>query len=152
MQPMPIAETIIIAWCLGVGLADVTTRRIPNMLTLGLGLIATSWLLMSGQAMLGADWPSVALGVVASLLLTLPAYAARLLGAGDVKCLLVIALLGAWHMTLLVFVIATMLATLFGLAHMLFMRLSSHHTTPKRWIPFGAALSAGLLCVIGIVQ
>ncbi|MBF4992322.1 prepilin peptidase [Methylophilus sp. QUAN] len=151
MQPMPIAETLIIAWCLGIGLADLYTRRIPNILAFGLGLIAIGWLLLTGQAMLGADWPSVALGVVASLLLTLPAYAARLLGAGDVKCLLVIALLGAWHMTLLVFVIATMLATVFGLAHMLFMRFSSHHTTPKRWIPFGAALSAGLLCVIGIV-
>lgn len=151
MQPMLIAETLIIAWCLGIGLADLYTRSIPNILAFGLGLIAIGWLLLTGQAMLGADWPSVALGVVASLLLTLPAYAARLLGAGDVKCLLVIALLGAWHMTLLVFVIATMLATVFGLAHMLFMRFSSHHTTPKRWIPFGAALSAGLLCVIGIV-
>jgi Flp pilus assembly protein protease CpaA len=152
MQPMPIAEIIIVAWCLAISLADLYARRIPNLLTLGLGLIAAGWLLISGQAMLGADWQSVALGVGASLLLTVPAYVTRMLGAGDVKCLLVIALLGPWHVTLLVFVIAAMLATVFGLVHRLFIKLSSQPVPPKRWIPFGAALSAGLLCVIEVVK
>jgi len=149
---MPIAETIIIVWCLGIGLADLYARRIPNILTLGLGLIAIGWLLITGQAMLGADWQPVALGVATSLLLTLPAYAAGMLGAGDVKCLLVIALLGPWHTMLLTFVIAAMLASVFGLVYMLFIRLRTNQAIPKRWMPFGAALSAGLLCVIGMVK
>jgi Flp pilus assembly protein protease CpaA len=152
MQPMPIAEIIVIVWCLGIGLGDVYARRIPNVLILGLGLIAIGWLLINGQAMLGANWQSVVLGVFASLLLTLPAYASRMLGAGDVKCLLVIALLGGWQATLLAFVIAAMLATVLGLVHMLLMRLTTNQVSPKRWVPFGAALSAGLLCVIGMVK
>ena len=147
---MTIAEMIVVAWCFSVGLADLSSKRIPNVLTLGGCLVAICWLLVNGHSILNASLPSVALGVGASLLLTLPAYLSRLLGAGDVKLLLAIALLGGAHLTLSAFVIASILAMIFLAAHALFFRFSRHSEKPKRWIPFGTALSAGLLCAIGI--
>ena len=145
-------EIIVAAWCLSVGLIDLYTRRIPNILTIGACLIAALHLLFTGHALLGAGWQSVSIGIVFSLLLTLPAYAARLLGAGDVKLLLAIALIGGWHLTLFAFVIASILAVIFGIAHLVAIRFSTYQSKPKRWIPFGAALSAGLLCAIGIAK
>lgn len=151
MHSMTIAEIIVVAWCLSVAVADVSSRRIPNVLTLGVCLVAIYWLLLNGHSILNASLPSVALGVGVSLLLTLPAYLTHLLGAGDVKLLLAIALLGGAHLTVSAFVIASILAIIFLVAHSLFFRFSRRSQTPKRWIPFGAALSAGLLCAIGVM-
>ena len=148
---MTIAEMIVVGWCLSVTLSDVSSRRVPNVLTLGVCLAAICWLLVTGHSILNASLPSVALGVGVSLLLTLPAYLTRLLGAGDVKLLLAIALLGGAYLTLYAFVIASILAMVFVVAHALFFRFNRHSQKPKRWIPFGAALSAGLLCAIGIM-
>lgn len=134
---------------MGAGLMDLYARRLPNILTLGMSLLAIGWLLVSGHAMLGASWSSVLVGVLVSLLLTLPAYATRWLGAGDVKMLLAIALLAGNQMMLLVFVIAAVLAALFGIVTFCLPASGMSSVTSKRWIPFGAALSAGLLCVIG---
>lgn len=147
---MTIAEMIVAAWCLSVAMADVSSRRIPNVLTLGICLVAICWLLLNGHSILNASLPSVALGMGISLLLTLPAYLTHLLGAGDVKLLLAIALLGGAHLTVSAFVIASILVIIFLVAHSLFFRFSRRSQTPKRWIPFGAALSTGLLCAIGI--
>ena len=85
---MTIAEMSVIVWCLSVGLTDLYFRRIPNSLTIGAYLVAIFSLLITGQALLGAHWQSVAIGIGVSLFLTLPAYAARLLGAGDVLSLI----------------------------------------------------------------
>lgn len=149
---MTIAEMIVVAWCLSVGLADLYARRIPNALTLGVCLAAICWLLVTGHSILDANWQSVAFAVFASLLLTLPAYAARLLGAGDVKLLLAIALLGGGDLTLFAFVIAAILAMLFCAAREMLIRFKAPTPTPARWFPFGAALSAGLLCAIGLAK
>jgi hypothetical protein len=66
---MTIAEMSVIVWCVSVGLTDLYLRRIPNILTIGAYLVAISSLLITGQALLGAQWQSVAMGVVLSLLL-----------------------------------------------------------------------------------
>lgn len=134
---------------MGAGLMDLYARRLPNLLTLGMCLVAAGWLLLTGHAMLGANWSSVLAGVLVSLLLTLPAYAAGWLGAGDVKMLLAIALLVGNQTMLLVFVIAAVLAALFGIVAFCLPASGMSSITSKRWIPFGAALGAGLLCVIG---
>jgi Flp pilus assembly protein protease CpaA len=152
MHSMTIAEMIVIPWCLGVILADLYARRIPNILTLGMCLIAICWLLVTNHSMLSATMQSAALGAAISLLLTLPAYAARLLGAGDVKLLLAIALVSSGYFTLLAFVIAALLAVVFGSAYLILARLRSKPFTRSRWLPFGAALSVGLLLAIGITK
>ena len=152
MHSMTIAEMIVIGWCLGVTLTDLSAKRIPNILTLGMCLLAICWLLVSRHSMLDASWQSAAQGAAISLLLTLPAYAARLLGAGDVKLLLAIALISGWYFTLFAFVVAAMLAVVLGVAHLLVSRLRAQPLTHRRWLPFGAALSVGLLFAIGITK
>lgn len=149
---MTIVEMIVLTWCLSVGLADLYARRIPNILTLGACLIAVFYLLNTGHALLGATWQSAVLGALVGLALTLPAYAARLLGAADVKLILAIALTAGWYLTLFAFVIASILAILFSVAHVIFTRFITPPNNLKRWIPFGAALSAGLLCAIGVAK
>lgn len=149
---MSIAQLIVIAWCLGVVLADVSARRIPNTLTLGMCMLAICWLVVTGHSMLDTDIRSVTIGAAVSLLLTLPAYVARLLGAGDVKLLLAIALLGGGYIASLSFVIAAFLALFVGLIYMGFARLRARPIARKRWLPFGAALSVGLLIAIGVAK
>lgn len=147
---MTIAELIMVAWCLGVGLADLYVRRIPNILTLGACLVALSWLLVTGHSVLHADPHSVMMAAAISLLLALPAYAARVLGAADVKLLLAIALLGGEQHMLIAFVIAAILAVVVGISHFVSLKLSSRHMRFHRWIPFGTALSVGLLCAMKV--
>lgn len=150
MHSMTIAEMIVVAWCMCVILTDMHARRIPNSLSLGMCLIALCWLLVTGHSMLNATAQSAALGAAISLLLTLPAYAARLLGAGDVKLLLAIALVSGGYFTLFAFVIAALLAAIWGVAFLLVIRLRARPLTRRKWLPFGAALSVGLLLAIGI--
>jgi prepilin peptidase CpaA len=152
MHGMTVAQIIVATWCLSIVLVDVWSRCVPNVLTGGACLIAICWLLINGHSILNASPSSVALGVGVSLLLTLPAYFTHLLGAGDVKLLLAIALVGGLHLTLSAFVIAAMLAIIFLIAHSLLSGFSRYSEKPERWIPFGAAFSAGLLCVIGITS
>ncbi|MGQ2964273.1 prepilin peptidase [Methylophilus sp.] len=147
---MTIAETIVIAWCLGVILTDMHARRIPNLLSLGMCLIAMVCLLVTGHTLLNASMHSALLAAAVALLLTLPAYAARLLGAGDVKLLLAIALVSGSYFTLFAFVIAALLALIAGVAYLLLSRLRTLPATRRRWLPFGAALSVGLLVAIGV--
>lgn len=149
---MTIAHLIIVAWCLGVVLADMSARRIPNTLTLGMCLIAICWLAFTGHSMLGTDIRSVTIGAAVSLLLTLPAYAARLLGAGDVKLLLAIALVGGGYIASLSFVIAAFLALFFGIIYIIYARFRALPIARKRWLPFGAALSVGLLIAVGVAK
>lgn len=149
---MAIAKLIVVTWCLGVTLADLYARRIPNILTLGMCLLAICWLLVTSHSMLNTTMQSTALGAAISLLLTLPAYAARLLGAGDVKLLLAIALVSGSYFTLFAFVIAALLTVIFGGAYLMLARLRSKPFTRRRWLPFGAALSMGLLFAIGITK
>lgn len=149
---MTVAEMSIVVWCFSVGLADLHARRIPNGLTLGGGVLAIGWLLISGHSMLNASVQSVGLGVLASLLLTLPAYYVRVLGAADVKLFLAMALMAGWYLSLLAFVIASMLALLFLGVSLLWARPTVSSGRQKRWIPYGAALSAGLVYAIGAMQ
>lgn len=152
MHSMTIAKMIVVAWCLSVVLADMSARRIPNILTLGMCMIALCWLVVTGHSMLDTDIRSVIFGAAVRLLLTLPAYAANLLGAGDVKLLLAIALLGGGYIASLSFVIAAFLTLLFGIIYLLFARLRARPITRKKWLPFGAALSVGLLIALGVAK
>ena len=147
---MTIAEMSVIVWCVSVCLTDLYFRSIPNILTIGAYLVAIFSLLITGHALLGAQWQSVAMGVVLSLLLTFPAYAVRLLGAGDVKLILAIAVIGGWQLMLSSFVIASILSIVLVVSHIIFIQFRTRQSKPKRWIPFGAALSVGLLSTIGV--
>lgn len=141
---------MVVVWCLSVICFDLHLRRIPNTLVLGASAIAIVHVLLTGHTLLGENWESMLLGVGVGLMLTLPAYALRLLGSGDVKLMLTLALMSSWYYTLIAFVMATVLATLFILIHLLIAQMGSDSKKPKRWIPYGAAFSAGLVCAIGM--
>ena len=149
---MSILETLVVVWCLIVISFDLHQRRIPNALALGACVTALVHVLLTGHTVLGASWQSMLMGVGIGLILTLPAYALRLLGGGDVKLMLALALMGSWYFTMLAFVMATMLAILFVLTHHFLAHLRSGSRKPKRWIPYGAAFSAGLVCAIGMTS
>lgn len=147
---MSILETLVVVWCLSAVYFDLHKRSIPNTLVLVACVVAIMHVLFTGHSMLGASWQSMLMGVGIGLVLTLPAYALRLLGSGDVKLMFALTLMGSWYFTMLAFVIATMLAILFILTHLLLLQLRSDSKKSKRWIPYGAAFSAGLVCAMGI--
>lgn len=147
---MSITEMIVASWCISIGLTDAYARRLPNVLTLGMCCMALGWLCVTGHTLLNASWQSALYATLISQLLTLPAYMSRLLGAGDVKLLLAIALIAGKDLTLLTFVIAAILAMAFCMTTLLFTGFNAPAGNNKRWIPFGAAFSAGLLCTIGM--
>ncbi len=141
---------LVIAWTIAACLSDLKTRRIPNILSFGAMLLATGYLLTTGHAVLGAAWQSAVLAAGLGLALTVPAYLAGWLGGGDVKLLFAIGLLAGWEITLSSFVIASLIA---GLAAIVYLTLTRYFDLPvsrKRWLPFGAALSVGLLLAIGM--
>lgn len=133
-------------WAIVVGSFDFAKRRIPNELSLGIALVALLFFFFSGSSLLGADWSDIGLGILLGLLLTLPAYLMRWLGAGDVKLMLAIACVGGLSAVVLSFVVAGLLAGMTalivtqGLPHAGMMQ-------PRRWLPFGSALAAGIVAV-----
>ena len=145
-------EITVIAWCLGVAVIDIYARRIPNILTVAPCVLGLICLMSTGQALLGAQWQSVVIGTAVSILMTLPAYIARILGAGDVKLLLAIALLGGWYLTLFAFVIASTLAFVFTVTDFILTKASLVQKKTNRWFPFGSALSAGLLLAFVVTK
>ena len=108
---MQTAEWLLVAWSLAILATDLAVRRIPNVYSIGGALLALGCLLVTGQAWLGdAGWLAAMAGAGLALALTLPGYFARLLGAGDVKLLFAIGLLGGWQAVLFSFITAGLLS------------------------------------------
>ncbi len=129
---------------------DIAQRRIPNFLVGGAAFVCLFALAWIGQAPLGGEPWSVAGGLALALLLTLPGYLIRQLGAGDVKMLLAVATMGGYMLVLQTFVIGALIAGAVAMG-CLFMR--SHPwgaSLPQtgRFLPFGAALACGLILAI----
>lgn len=147
---MATVEWLIVLWSLLVLASDLAVRRIPNFLSLGAALFATVFLVVSGMTVLGANWQAALVGMALGLLLTLPAYLARWLGAGDVKLMLAIGLLGGWQGVLVSFVVAGLLAGTMTVGWLMIARYWGCSMPDRRWLPFGAALAVGMLVKIGL--
>lgn len=145
---MRTAEWLVVAWSLAVLASDLTVRRIPNLYSMAAAVLALAYLAYTGESALGASWPSVLLGVVFALALTLPGYFARWLAAGDVKLFVAIALLGGWEVALISFAVAGFLGALLALTVLTAARYSGYTMGARRWVPFGAALAIGFLLAI----
>lgn len=142
-------QLLVLGWGLGVVLTDVKTRRIPNALSLGAGIFGLGYAIVTGHALLGANWLDLVLGLLLAGLLTVPAYLQRRLGAADVKLLLAIALLGGWKCVLISFIVAGLLG---GLGLMAMLQYSNYFARPMpaaRWLPFGALLAVGFITSMG---
>lgn len=123
---------------------DFSMRKIPNVLSLGGCAVGAVWLIVTGHTMTGAGPLLAVLGFGLALLLTLPAYVIRMLGAGDVKFLGAIALLCGLRIVTEAFLLGALIA---GVAAIFYLVLS--HFMIGRYerkpIPFGAALAAALI-------
>lgn len=144
------AHWIVVAWALGITLSDALWRRIPNLFSLGAITGGLIYLVYAEHAVLSASWLDVFLGLLLALLLTLPAYLMRWLGAGDVKLLLAIAVLGGWKVVLSSFVVAGILGGISVLAVMQYATYFGYNPANKRWLPFGALLATGLIVSLGL--
>ena len=123
---------------------DFNVRKIPNILSLGGCAIGIGWLIATGGAVTGAGAIQVALGFSLALLLTLPGYLMRNLGAGDVKLLCAIGLLCGLQIVAETFMLAALLAGLIALFYLYRSRFFGWYSGSKP-IPFGAALAAALI-------
>ncbi|VVP95156.1 hypothetical protein PS918_03610 [Pseudomonas fluorescens] len=76
---------VLLIWLTLCAVQDARERHIANALTLGVGALALAWLLWSGTTWLGATAAQGGWAALLALAFTLPGYALRRLGAGDVK-------------------------------------------------------------------
>lgn len=156
---------LVLAWALVIAWSDWRHRRIPNLLSLGAWLVGLCVLALSGRSLLGAEPASALLAAVGALLVTLPGYLTKRLGAGDVKFLVAIGLLSSWPLTLICFTVGTLLGAAVGLLskqrHSLYLALPralqrpdsrlahwAARQPPARHIPLGTCLSAGLIVAL----
>jgi prepilin peptidase CpaA len=148
---MLVAEVLVLAWAVAVFAWDIKQRRIPNELSIGMAAVALLMLIFTGHTMLGQEWTSASFGFMAALILTLPGYVMRWLGAGDVKFLAAIGIAGGWLVVLASFAIAGLVSGAGLLLMKSVMPQVGIRQVHKRWIPFGAALAFGLVISMRVV-
>lgn len=106
---------LVVTWSSVVAWFDWRTRRIPNLLSLGAWLVGLAVLLLTGHSLLGAPASSALLAAAGALLVTLPGYLSKHLGAGDVKFLVATGLLSSWPLTLICFTVGALIGAIAGL-------------------------------------
>ncbi|AKV06483.1 peptidase A24 [Pseudomonas fluorescens NCIMB 11764] len=82
----------LLVWLTLCAEQDIRQRHIANHLTLGASLVALVFLGWTGRTWLGAEAVQGGWAFLLALAFTLPGYAARRLGAGDVKLMTALAL------------------------------------------------------------
>ena len=139
-----ITQLMLIAWATTAAGFDARHHRLPNWLTLG-GLLAGSlYALTTGTSLLGGSAANAMFATVIAFLLLLPAYLAGWMGAGDVKLLAAMAMLGGGKILLPTLVIGSVVTGIGALAFMLFgRRLAQVELPRKRPLPFGVGLALG---------
>ncbi|MBV6826193.1 prepilin peptidase [Pseudomonas sp. PD9R] len=123
---------VLLIWLTLCAAQDARERRIANGLTLGAGALALAWLLWSGTTWLGASAEQGGWAVLLALAFTLPGYAMRRLGAGDVKLMAALGLATDGRHVLGVFIGA-------GLASVCWLLLA-----PRVWLHIGQGLRGHL--------
>lgn len=147
-----IAALSLLLWLAAIIYQDVSTRKIPNYLSLGGIFVAVVVILLTGATVAQQPYMSAVLGFVVALLLTLPGYSFKLLGGGDVKLLCAIGLLCGFNMMILSFVIASLgvvMIYVLGRRVLIFNKYIPVQVRPKeKFIPFGAALASSLMLLV----
>lgn len=95
---------VLLMWLALCTEQDVRERQVSDLLTLGVGGAALTWLFITGHSWLGADASEAGLGLAIVMLLTLPGYMLGRLGASDVKLLAALALASSHHYVLGTFI------------------------------------------------
>ncbi|MFL9610688.1 prepilin peptidase [Methylobacillus sp. Pita2] len=149
--------TLLCIWAGLLAFYDFSQRRIPNLLSLGAFVIGCIYMVVTGEVFYyGQPISSAFWGLAVSFLLTIPGYATKTLGGGDVKLLAAIAVLCGVKVVVASFVLAS-LGVLAALV--IWWQLSpqlstsgwvsvSRESNKRRYIPFGAALALAMGVVI----
>lgn len=87
---MSLVEAVALAVGIAACVTDLRSRRIPNLLTFGAGLVAVGFHALAPQ---GQGVSNGLLGLATGLAVFFPVFALGALGAGDVKLM---AAIGAW--------------------------------------------------------
>lgn len=149
-----LAQALLVLWA-GTGATyDWRFQRLPNWLTLGGFAVGAAYLLLAGAAPLGGDplrnW--MAAGV--ALLVLLPPYVFRWMGAGDVKFFVAMGLLGGAKVLLPAFFFACLLTGMWALAvvaanrmalHWVSWRLTARLLVAPTRLPFGVGMAVGFV-------
>lgn len=162
-----LAVTGLLVWCLLLASYDLCRRILPNWLTLGAHIVAITTLAMTAGGVTGASVSSCLLAWLLAIVLTLPAYLFKWLGAGDVKMLAAIGLLTGLNLMLMSFVVAGLLAALVIIGGHMWqsvvpwlnlkmqqfdIRMPLTVSRSGRVIPFGALLAGGLITALVMLQ
>ena len=83
---------VVLLWFVACSIQDLLQRHISNLLTAGGAALAFLYMLWTGHTWLGASAAEGGWALLIALVLTLPGYALKKLGAGDVKLLMALAL------------------------------------------------------------
>lgn len=83
---------ILLTWGLICAIQDIRSKRISNLFTIGMFLVAVLYILITGQTLIGARIENTLFALVLAIALSLPGYIAGKMGAGDVKMLCALAL------------------------------------------------------------
>jgi prepilin peptidase CpaA len=148
------AEILAVAWC-GAAIAyDARTHRIPNVLTIGAASVSGVCFGVAGQGPLGGPWaPSVmaggAVGLVAFVM-----FAGGRLGAGDVKFMASLPLVGGPARAMIAFYVGSGLLLIWFLAihvpalaaYLARYRHLATHDVPLA-VPFGLGFLASIWCL-----
>ncbi|MGR9107277.1 MAG: prepilin peptidase [Gammaproteobacteria bacterium] len=162
---LSVQQWLLIAWAALCSGMDWWHRKLPNVLTLGAAAAALAILLLSGKGWLEASWISCTGAALVALLLTLPAYSFRYLGAGDVKLLVAMGLLGGMRVLLITYAVAGLAVGTIALIWIWMYRWQAwfsyrfaeigvqDFSVPEprgRRLPFGFALALGfVLAIVG---
>jgi len=142
----------LLVWCACLAWSDIRSRRIPNALLLAGFAAALFGIAFRGQTPLGATPLQSITGALLGLVVLMPLYVARVMGAGDIKLLATIgALMGVWAL-LPVWLIASVVAGMHALiwvssAHLMPQYVAARPSGSFGRLPFGAHLSLGIVIV-----
>jgi prepilin peptidase CpaA len=152
-----------VIWLLMCASYDLGWRRLPNWLTLGALIPAIGVLLISQHSVLGSSVSSALWAFALAVMLTLPAYAVGWLGAGDVKMLAAMGLLGGLPFMLTSYAIAAF-SSVFVIAIIQFLQRILPYFNLKlspfglqipvpalarrKFLPFGTLLGVGGIVMI----
>lgn len=111
---------VVVAWCAVLSWMDCTTRRLPNMLTLGgaVGALLFRWVVGGG----GAAVDGFAGGCLAGVFLLIP-FLMRAAGGGDIKMLFAAGCLSGFHDVLAMLVIISLVGGVYGIGMLLLNRV-----------------------------
>jgi prepilin peptidase CpaA len=163
LMAMSVQYWLIGGWVVVCGRYDLAFRRIPNVLTLGAHGGALTMLAVTGQGWLGTSPSSCFAAWALALVLTVPAWVLKLLGAGDAKLLAAVGLAGGMEAMLVAYAVAGLLVGGTAIVRMMAYRWEplmapqlarigiNVPTIPEpkgRMLPFGLGLAIGFVVAL----